>query len=155
MLNDKNISRTPPCADGLSAWLVTIRCLLPEVSWWTVSFWTRTSSMGWTLGDTEDALTAVWHFAEGNHRVWNQTAAAAGSDACGPGNTRQAVAWITYCRWVAMEIHKIYLVHNPNPRQFCTTWANKLFYNFVETCVLYIQLVSILTVCQWDVRCFL
>lgn len=29
---DKNISRTPACADGRSAWLVTTRCLLEEAS---------------------------------------------------------------------------------------------------------------------------
>lgn len=34
------------------------------------------------IGDTEDALTTVWHFARENHRVWNKAAAAAGSDVC-------------------------------------------------------------------------
>lgn len=34
------------------------------------------------VGDVEDALTAVWPVAWGNHRVWNKTAAAAGSDVC-------------------------------------------------------------------------
>lgn len=31
-LTDKNISWTPACADGRSAWLVTTRCLLEEAS---------------------------------------------------------------------------------------------------------------------------
>lgn len=34
--------------------------------------------MGRMVGDTEDALTAVWPVAGGNRRVWNE--AAAGSD---------------------------------------------------------------------------
>ncbi|KAA8589659.1 hypothetical protein FQN60_013024 [Etheostoma spectabile] len=34
------------------------------------------------VGDVEDALTAVWPVAWGNHRFWNKTAATAGSDVC-------------------------------------------------------------------------
>lgn len=36
--------------------------------------------MGRMVGDTEDALTAAWPVAGGNCRVWNEAAAAAGSD---------------------------------------------------------------------------
>lgn len=35
--------------------------------------------MGRMVGDTEDALTAVWPVAGGNRRVWNEPDAAAGS----------------------------------------------------------------------------
>ncbi len=38
--------------------------------------------MGRMVGDTEDALTAVWPVAGGNHRVWNKAAVAAGSEKC-------------------------------------------------------------------------
>lgn len=38
--------------------------------------------MGRMVGDTEDALTAVWPVAGGNRRVWNKTAATGGSDVC-------------------------------------------------------------------------
>lgn len=82
MLSDKNISWTPPCADGLSAWLVTTCCLLQEDLWWTASFWRRTLSMDWLVRDAEDALTAVWPVAGENHRAWNEAAVAAGSDLC-------------------------------------------------------------------------
>lgn len=39
------------------------------------------------VGDREDALTVAWHFAGGNRRVWNETAAPAGSDACASQET--------------------------------------------------------------------
>lgn len=58
--SDKNISWTPPSADGLSAWLVTIRCLLQEPLWWTVSFWRVTSTMEQMVGETEDAWPVGW-----------------------------------------------------------------------------------------------
>lgn len=94
-LSDKNISRTPPRADGLSAWLVTTHRLLQEAFWWTVSFWRRSSSVGRMIGDAEDALPAVWPVAGGNRRVWG--GAVAGSDVCQSqsGHSRCTAAWMT------------------------------------------------------------
>lgn len=53
--------------------------------------------------DTEDALTAVWPVAGGNRGVWNEAAAAAGSDMYVSQETVGGLL-LGLQRWMAAEI---------------------------------------------------
>lgn len=61
-LSDKNISWTPACADGRSAWLVTTRCLLEEASVMERQFQWENSvhrTNGWKIGEKHPEVAAA------------------------------------------------------------------------------------------------
>lgn len=57
------------------------------------------------VGDTEDALTAVWPAAGGNRRVWNKAAAAAGIDVYESQGTVGGLQ-LGLQRWVVVEMFR-------------------------------------------------
>lgn len=74
---------------------------------------------GRMVGDTEDALTAVWPVAGGNRRVWNEAAAAtAGSDVWESQETVGGLR-LGLQRWMVVEIFRKTCCFSPNSISLC------------------------------------